>query len=275
MNAELTIVDLLPDVPEKARRFVTDRIEQELVDHRWDLLKAIAERRGGRARTAVLRGPAPAVSLIREVMRGGHDLLIRAHGTVNEEAGPFGPIDLQLLRKCPCPVWLVGPSGHPRPRRILAAIDAGCNDPGEAELNQAILNAALTIRDLEGSHVTVLYAWSAFGFDLLQWRMPAKEFEVFVESARAAAAEDLNRFIADLGPRRPDVDTLLVEGEPHTSLLDYAGSHVVDLVVMGTVARTGLAGFVMGNTAERILRQLRGSVLAIKPAGFVSPITPA
>jgi hypothetical protein len=42
---------------------------------------------------------------------------------------------------------------------------------------------------------------------------------------------------------------------------------------MGTVARTGIAGFVMGNTAEMMLRQLRGSVLAVKPPGFVTPVT--
>jgi hypothetical protein len=28
----------------------------------------------------------------------------------------------------------------------------------------------------------------------------------------------------------------------------------------------------MGNTAERVLRILRGSVLAVKPPGFVSPL---
>ena len=47
----------------------------------------------------------------------------------------------------------------------------------------------------------------------------------------------------------------------------------VDLVVMGTVARSGISGFFMGNTAENILNQLDCSVLTIKPPGFVSPIT--
>jgi len=45
----------------------------------------------------------------------------------------------------------------------------------------------------------------------------------------------------------------------------------IDVVVMGTVARTGIAGLVMGNTAERVLRCLRGSVLALKPTGFRTP----
>jgi len=44
-------------------------------------------------------------------------------------------------------------------------------------------------------------------------------------------------------------------------------------VVMGTVARTGVPGFIMGNTAETILNHINCSVLAIKPQGFVTPIT--
>ncbi len=46
-----------------------------------------------------------------------------------------------------------------------------------------------------------------------------------------------------------------------------------DLVVMGTVARTGISGLIIGNTAETILNQLTCSVLAIKPPGFNTPVT--
>ena len=46
-----------------------------------------------------------------------------------------------------------------------------------------------------------------------------------------------------------------------------------ELVVMGTVGRTGIPGFVIGNTAEQILNQIDCSVLTIKPAGFISPVT--
>ena len=45
-----------------------------------------------------------------------------------------------------------------------------------------------------------------------------------------------------------------------------------DVIVMGTVARTGVPGFIMGNTAETILNQIDCSVLAIKPPGFETPV---
>jgi universal stress protein E len=46
----------------------------------------------------------------------------------------------------------------------------------------------------------------------------------------------------------------------------------IDILVMGTVARTGIPGFIMGNTAENLAQQLECSLLAAKPDGFVSPV---
>lgn len=46
----------------------------------------------------------------------------------------------------------------------------------------------------------------------------------------------------------------------------------IDVLVMGTVARTGIPGFIIGNTAEIILQKIDCSLLALKPLGFVSPV---
>jgi nucleotide-binding universal stress UspA family protein len=39
------------------------------------------------------------------------------------------------------------------------------------------------------------------------------------------------------------------------------------------VGRTGIPGFLIGNTAEQVLSEVTCSVLALKPRGFVSPVT--
>ncbi|GAL17372.1 universal stress protein family 1 [Vibrio maritimus] len=46
----------------------------------------------------------------------------------------------------------------------------------------------------------------------------------------------------------------------------------VDVLVMGTVARTGISGFVIGNTAENVLQSIHCSLVALKPQGFKTPI---
>ena len=48
----------------------------------------------------------------------------------------------------------------------------------------------------------------------------------------------------------------------------------IDTIVMGSVGRTGLAGFFIGNTAETVLSRVKCSVLTVKPDGFVSPVSP-
>ena len=65
----------------------------------------------------------------------------------------------------------------------------------------------------------------------------------------------------------------LIKGMPREVLSSFAADHEIDLVLMGTVCRTGIAGMLIGNTAEYVLQQVDCSVLAVKPDGFVSPIT--
>jgi len=41
---------------------------------------------------------------------------------------------------------------------------------------------------------------------------------------------------------------------------------------MGTLSRTGISGLLIGNTAEKVLRQVDCSVLIVKPDGFITPV---
>lgn len=71
-----------------------------------------------------------------------------------------------------------------------------------------------------------------------------------------------------LAPRRH-----LRKGSPRQVVPAIAGELGADLIVMGTLSRTGIPGYFIGNTAEVILNNVECSVLAIKPDGFVSPVT--
>ena len=85
-------------------------------------------------------------------------------------------------------------------------------------------------------------------------------------------SEALAMLTHPVAERVKDAAIELVKGEPEDVISRYVEDHGIDLVVMGTVARTGIAGLLIGNTAERVLQRLRVSVLATKPAGFTSPV---
>jgi universal stress protein E len=105
-----------------------------------------------------------------------------------------------------------------------------------------------------------------YGASLLKSRMSAEEFAAFIESTRRTAGKALSGFLAPFSDRLTGVAVELVQAEPEEAIARYVELHDIDVVVMGTVARTGIAGLIMGNTAERVLQRLRGSVLAVKPA---------
>jgi len=273
-RARVRIVDVLPDVPHGARRFVTRVVERELVEDRRSRLAAIAHghTQGVPRSTSVLRGK-PATALIDEVRRGKHDLLVRSHQRdLDPEPRPFGPIDMRLLRLCPCPVWLIGPLRFEAPVRIVACVDVGAPDPEHQALNDVITETALMLREVTDGTLTLLHAWAPFGESLLESRLSAAELGELTATTRRTAADGMSAFLRRLGPRGTGLRVELLKGEPEDVIPGFARGDKADVVVMGTVARAGLSGALIGNTAERVLRRLHGSVLAIKPPGFVSPI---
>jgi universal stress protein E len=116
--------------------------------------------------------------------------------------------------------------------------------------------------------LTILQAWTVYGGTILKSHMPAEEFAQVVEDTRRKESAALERLVMSCSERLDGAVLESAYGEPEDVISQFVESHGIDVVVMGTVARTGIAGLVMGNTAERVLRRLRGSVFAVKPAGF-------
>jgi nucleotide-binding universal stress UspA family protein len=274
-GARVKIVDVVSQPPPGERRHLPRDFDDILVADRAERLAgfaAAASWNGGRIETEILRG-RPSIALIQEVLRGRHDLLIRSH--VRDAAPqvrlPFGSIDMQLLRKCPCPVWLVGPDAAVRPRAVLAAIDVS---PDDAALNRKIVDLALAVADLELGHLTVFHAWTPFGEELLRPRLTHAELSEYIAGVQRTASEGLTTFVRDFGERLARAAIVPVKGVTENALPSFVEAHGIDLVVMGTVARAGVSGWLIGNTAERTLQRLRCSVVAVKPDGFVSPVAP-
>ena len=71
--------------------------------------------------------------------------------------------------------------------------------------------------------------------------------------------------------RRP-IEVIIEDTEGDDTKGVLAAKERIDLIIIGTVCRRGLAGLIIGNTAEDVLQHVNCSVLALKPEGFVSPI---
>jgi universal stress protein E len=273
-RAKVKIVDVVWDVPDSARDFVTPRLEREILEnHREHLVRlACWRQRSVLVETALLRG-APGIALVQEVLRSGHDLLVRARGRdLPTEAPAFDPVDLHLLRTCPCPVWLVGPHDCSHAPHIVAAVDASSKSAAEQALNRQIVELSQSLCEARGGSLTVVHAWQPFGEYLLQPRMPPLVFADFMQRAERAAYLGTAALVEPFGERLRDVHVEVVRGEPPEIISAVAAARQADVIVMGSMSRSGLAGIFLGNTAERVLRRWHGSVLVVKPLGFISPI---
>jgi universal stress protein A len=69
-------------------------------------------------------------------------------------------------------------------------------------------------------------------------------------------------------------DSLLVQGTPTQAIVDTAGEQRVDLIIMGTHGRTGLAHVFLGSVAEHVVRQAPCPVLVTRRTAD-APDTPA
>jgi nucleotide-binding universal stress UspA family protein len=170
----------------------------------------------------------------------------------------------------------------------MAAVDVNDDHPSDELgtrylLNQQILEMASALALSEFAELHIVYAWhAALESSMLGAFINRPETEVvaYVEAVRQHHKDNLNvlmdETVDSLGQKTLEhikPKTHLLRGLPQTEIPEFARELKADLVVMGTVARTGLSGFFMGNTAETILNQLDCSVLAIKPQGFETPVT--
>lgn len=271
-GARLTIVDVMT-VPRLARQHLPADLEESLVGRRRHALARMAQAITGVPVESRLLVGRPATVLVQEILRAGHDLVVRAHARdlAGAKARPFGAIDMELLRTCPCPVLLAGPRSA-SPPHIVAAVNASVDTESEAALNEAIVELTLQMAELEGGSATLLQAWAPFAEQTIRDHCAQDVFASYVEEVRQQAGRDLARLAAPFRERAPGLRVSARRGAPEEVIVAFVVAEGVDLVVMGTVARTGIAGLVIGNTAERVLRQLPCSVLAVKPAGFVSPV---
>jgi universal stress protein E len=232
----------------------------------------------------VLTG-TPFLEIIREVLRNRHDLVIKAADKDGLITRIFGSTDMHLLRKCPCPVWL-HKHGHDKPyHRILVAVDfdAFSDTERESSLNRDIMDLAVSLAHREHSELYVGHAWYPQSAELLQTRasgLTEDEINEYINETRACNERRLDELMGSAETwvgkdvwREIKPQTRLVKGLARRVIPDLAEELQAELIVMGTIRHAGIEGILIGNTAETILHRIDCSVLAIKPEGFVTPVT--
>lgn len=284
-NARLTVILVMERIPPYLTRLMPHMFPQVRIEELKAALDKLRERVASRVEieTKILEG-TPFLEIIREVLRNEQDLVVKSAISDGGARGRlFGTTDMHLLRKCPCPLWLIKSPEPTSLRRILAAVDFNDLDPPDQDtaepLNRMILELAGSIALIERSEFHVVHAWEAFGERHMRTVLDEEKVVSYVGEVRLKHRYWLNRLLRKakkwIGPEEYQPikpKTHLPKGTAREVIPDLARTLQVDLIVMGTVARTGIPGLIIGNTAESILTDIDCSVLAVKPEGFVTPV---
>jgi len=64
-----------------------------------------------------------------------------------------------------------------------------------------------------------------------------------------------------------DIKVEILEGNPVKEIVDYAERKKVDLIVMGTIGKTGLDKLLLGSVAEKVTKKSHCPILLVKKYG--------
>ncbi|NVK25735.1 MAG: universal stress protein [Gammaproteobacteria bacterium] len=217
----------------------------------------------------------PMVAIVQSVIKNEHDLLIKTSQQSNQRAG-FKALDMELLRKCPCPVWLCKPiAAHREQIKVAVAIDAFDATESGTELSVKLLKMARAqANECDGklrviSNINTLMQ-SEFQHNVFL-KLPQDKLDQQSTEVKSRHLDKLNALVAESGIAG-ELEIVQLQGTTDQTIPKYVSEHCVDILVMGTIARSGVAGVFIGNTAENIIQQLDCSLLTVKPRGFISPV---
>jgi nucleotide-binding universal stress UspA family protein len=89
-------------------------------------------------------------------------------------------------------------------------------------------------------------------------------YEVMYEALKKQGQQAVN-YVKGLGERKEiDVETVLLEGHPADELIRYAEGERMDIVIMGTVGKTGLDRLLMGSVTGNVARHSKVPVMVVR-----------
>lgn len=274
-QATLKIVDILPEFSWPVRFAAADynEIRQAVIRQKEEAIEKLAadvRQQGVTVSTKVLSGKSSS-QIISEVIRSGHDLVMKdAKGQFSHHPGTFGATAMRLIRYCPCAVWAYRPRRSSSHDKIVVAVDATSTDEPHVVLNHHILEWAFAVAGEKPPHVATV--WSVYGESLIKDYMKREDFDSLVREAEQEARRHLQKILEPFPLPADDSHVHLLRGDAAGELIQFVNTGGFDGLVLGTVARSGISGLLIGNTAETLINRVECSVIAIKPEGFKTPI---
>jgi nucleotide-binding universal stress UspA family protein len=216
-------------------------------------------------------GIGGAVEVIqREIgQRDPRMLVLATHGRSGLGRWWYGSVASRLVREAPVPTLVVGPTALEAKtggavQRILVPLDG-------SELGERALPMAIEMAKALGASVLLaeVMRWAAQTYALGGAEVNVAMID---EELKKAAESYLDGVAKRLDPQLK-VTTEVLRGAPADCLIDLVAREHVDLIVMSSHTRGGVARAVLGSVADRMTRS-NAPVLLVRPEGVSAQAVP-
>jgi len=213
--------------------------------------------------TIAIREGRPWQRLIEEIRLTEADLVLvtpkRDTGTLDHMI--HGSTTERLLRKAPVPVHVVCGRRNIPARKILVPVDF-------SDVSGECVALARDLAAKSDATVTLVHALDYPNEIAL--RRESNGPELVAEYREEVQAEARAKAAALIGDA--DIEVKLTDEWIVKALPTLVSEGNFDLIIMGSVGRSGIAGFIIGNTAEKIFRTVDTSLWVVRPPGWESPV---
>ncbi|SET81497.1 universal stress protein UspE [Thalassotalea agarivorans] len=220
--------------------------------------------------TEVIWHNRPFEPVIEQVIEHEFDIVIKGtHEHDKLKSVIFTPTDWHLLRKCPCPVLLVKEHDWPEDGNIIASINVGSEEEEHLLLNDKITQEAIAFSTLIKGNVHLVNSYPGTPVNIAI-EIPEFNTEEYNSALKQHHQQAMDKHASKFSIATDN--THVREGLPEDVIDKVAQELDAELVVLGTIGRTGISAALIGNTAEHVIDRLNCDVLALKPVGYKSPL---
>lgn len=147
-------------------------------------------------------------------------------------------------------------------RNIMIATDG-------SECSKKVVDKGIKFARLSGGTVYAVYVVSTAYISAIDGSYPSSidmfpYFEAMHEALKKQGQQAID-YVKELGEKKSiNVESVILEGNPSEELIKYAEKENMDIVIMGTVGRTGLDRMILGSVAGNVVRHSKVPVMVLR-----------
>lgn len=141
-------------------------------------------------------------------------------------------------------------------RNIVIATDG-------SENTQRAISYGIEIAKLSGATVHALYVVDTSAFSSIPMSSDGG-WEAMFEILRKEGERAVSTVKTQGEAAGIDVREVVWEGNPSSVILEFAENNSIDLIVIGTLGKTGLDRFLLGSVAEKVVRGSTVPVMVVR-----------